>query len=70
MYSASDDQKVSFHQVHSSDNGRVRYRKFCEACGNELHADEIVKGYEVADRMIKFTDEEIDSLKPITTRSI
>jgi DNA end-binding protein Ku len=70
MYGASSDLRVPFHEVHAEDSGRVRHRKFCEACGSQLHASDIRKGYEVAGQMITFTDEEIDALRPAASRSM
>jgi len=33
VYSATEDHDVKFHQVHEKDNGRIRYKRVCEVCG-------------------------------------
>lgn len=48
MFKATDDSdKVSFHQLHKGDGGRVRQKNVCGDCGEELTPGDIVKGYEV-----------------------
>ncbi len=59
---------VSFHQVHKTDCGRVRYKKVCEKDGEELKPDDIIKAYIVGGECLKFTDEELDALKPFSTK--
>ena len=67
-YAASENLHVGFHLVHKTDCGRVRYKKVCEKDGEELKPDDIVKAYFVADECLKFTDEEIESLKPLDNK--
>jgi DNA end-binding protein Ku len=70
MYAASEELRVPFHLVHSEDGGRVRYKKVCEIDGKELHQSDIHKGYEVGDKMLQFTDEELEALKPVMSKSL
>ena len=70
MYSASDDLRVSFHLVHAEDGGRVRYKKVCEVDGKELQQSDIHKGFEVGDRMLQFTDQELEALRPVMSKSL
>lgn len=67
-YAASSNLHVSFHQVHKTDCGRVRYKKVCEKDGEELKPDDIIKAYIVGGECLKFTDEELDILKPFSTK--
>ena len=67
-YAASENLHVGFHQVHKTDCGRVRYKKVCEKDGEELKAEDIVKGYFIADECFKFTEEELESLKPFANK--
>jgi DNA end-binding protein Ku len=67
-YAASENLHVGFHQVHKTDCGRVRYKKVCEKDGKELKAEDIAKAYFIAGECIKFTDEEIESLKPFRNK--
>ena len=57
-YAASSNLHISFHQVHKTDCGRVRYKKVCEKDGEELKPDDIIKAYIVGGECLKFTDEE------------
>lgn len=70
LYAASGDLHVHFHQVHKSDCGRVRYKKVCEKDGKELSRDEITKAYIIAGECLQFTDEEIEALKPVASRTM
>lgn len=67
-YAASHNLHVGFHLVHKDDCGRVRYKKVCEVDGEELERDKIVKAYFIAGECLKFTDEEIESLKPLDNK--
>lgn len=59
---------IGFHQVHKTDCGRVRYKKVCEKDGEELKAEDIVKAYFIAGECIKFTDDELEVLKPFANK--
>ncbi|MEM0353828.1 MAG: Ku protein, partial [Archaeoglobaceae archaeon] len=58
-YNATISKEIKFHLLHSKDGGRVRYRKFCEKCGEEISDEEIVRGYEIAkNEFVILTDED------------
>ena len=38
VYSATQDHDIKFHQVHAKDNGRIRYKRVCEVCGEVVEA--------------------------------
>lgn len=67
-YSASGPLHIGFHQVHKIDCGRVRYKKVCEKDGKELKRDEISKAFFIAGECLKFSDEEIESLRPFANK--
>jgi DNA end-binding protein Ku len=67
-YAASENLHVGFHLVHKTDCGRVRYKKVCEKDGGELKREDIVKAYFIAGECLKFTEEEIESLKPLDNK--
>jgi DNA end-binding protein Ku len=54
--------------VHKTDCGRVHYKKVCEKDGEELKKEDIVKAYFVGGECLKFTDDEIESLKPLDSK--
>jgi len=37
---------VQFNLLHAEDGGRVGNKRVCKKCGEEIEADEVVKGYE------------------------
>lgn len=71
LYAATGEHSVAMHQVHESDGGRIRYRKVCAIDGEEVPADQIVKGVETDDgRMVVLSDEDLDSLPLAASREI
>lgn len=49
LYGATEAQDVQFRQVHPADGGRIRYKRVCEVCGEEIPFAEIGKGYDAGD---------------------
>ncbi len=71
MYTATTSHDVSFHQVHRTDGGRIRYKRTCDACGEEVGFDEIAKGYEAPDgQLVILTDEDLAELPVTASREI
>ncbi|MCV2393796.1 Ku protein [Actinotalea sp. M2MS4P-6] len=71
LYAATGEHSVALHQVHETDGGRIRYRKVCAIDGEEVPADQIVKGYETDDgRMVVLTDDDLAHLPLSTDREI
>lgn len=63
VYSATEDHDLRFHQVHNKDNGRIRYRRTCEECGEVVEFRDINKAYESDDgRVVVLTDEDFATL--------
>ncbi|WP_369266765.1 non-homologous end joining protein Ku [Streptomyces harbinensis] len=71
VVSATENHSVSFRQVHTADDGRVRYRKVCELDGEELSGDEIGKAYETADgSVVQLSDDDLAALPLPTARTV
>lgn len=71
LYAATGEHSVPLHQVHEADGGRIRYRKVCSACGEEVRMDDIAKGYQTDDgQMVVLTDADLDELPLPTEREI
>lgn len=71
LHAATEDRDVSFHQVHAADGGRVRYRRVCSACGDEVPYADIAKGYELlSGETIVLTDEDLANLPLPTTKTV
>lgn len=71
VYAATGEHQVTLHQVHAADGGRIRYRKVCSACGEEVTSGDIAKGYPTDDGgMVILTDEDMDQLPLASGREI
>ncbi len=67
LYSATEEKDIRFHQVHRSDGGRIRYKRTCQVCGEEVSYDDIAKGYDIGGgEMVILTDSDFADL-PLTT---
>jgi DNA end-binding protein Ku len=63
LFSAIDEKSISFNQLHTKDNGRIRYKRVCSECGEEVSYEDIVKGYEFEKgQYVVFSPEEIDRI--------
>jgi DNA end-binding protein Ku len=71
VYSATEDHDLKFHQVHAKDNGRIRYKRVCEVCGEVVEFSEISKAFESDDgQMVVITDEDLATLPEERSREI
>jgi DNA end-binding protein Ku len=71
LYTATSPKTVRFHQLHDKDGVRIRQQRVCPADGEEVGYEHIVKGYEIApDRYVVVTQEELDALDPVHTKTI
>lgn len=67
LYTATEEHDFRFHQVHREDGGRIRYKRVCQVCGEEVAHADIAKGYELDDgRVVVMDSEDLDKL-PINT---
>ena len=70
-YTAVRDHDVHFNQLQKGTGARIRNRKVSEKSGKEVDRDEIEMGYEVRKgRYVTFDKEELEELKPESTRAI
>ena len=71
VYSATEEKDIRFHQVHREDGGRIRYKRTCSVCGEEVTYDDIAKGYDIGGgEMVILTDEDFAELPLTTSRAI
>ncbi|MGH3794226.1 MAG: Ku protein [Pseudonocardiaceae bacterium] len=71
LYTATQEHDIRFHQVHDADGGRIRYKRVCEVCGEEVPYDEIDRAVEQPDgTVIRVTKEELDELAVPTGHEI
>ncbi|MCS7119442.1 MAG: Ku protein [Archaeoglobaceae archaeon] len=70
-YNATVPKEVRFTLLHSKDGGKIRYRKFCEKCKEDIPDEEIVKGYEIAkNEYVVLTEEELEKIPLKSIKSI
>ncbi len=71
MFTATQDNDIHFNQLHKEDNSRIRYKKTCSHCGQEITTGDIVKGFEYdKDKYVVVTDDEIEKIKTEKEKSI
>jgi len=71
VYSATEDHDIKFHQVHAKDNGRIRYKRVCEACGEVVEYRDIARAYDSDDgQTVIITDDDISTLPEERSREI
>jgi DNA end-binding protein Ku len=71
LYAATEQKDISFRQVHRIDGGRIRFRRFCSVCGEEVLYEDVAKGYELpGGEMVVLSDDDMAELPLPTTKSI
>ncbi|ORX05692.1 non-homologous end joining protein Ku [Mycolicibacillus trivialis] len=71
LYAATEDHDVKFHQVHAKDNGRIRYKRVCEVCGEVVEYRDIARAYESEDgQAVIITDDDLANLPEERSREI
>ncbi|WP_336922254.1 non-homologous end joining protein Ku [Aquipuribacter sp. SD81] len=71
LYTATSQHDVSLHMVHAEDGGRIRYRKTCSVCGEEVPSDEIARAATTEDgQMVVVDEEDLDTLPVSSSHEI
>lgn len=71
LYTATQDNDISFRQLCKEDNTRVRYKKTCSGCGKEVSSGDIIKGFEYdKDKYVIVTDDDFEKIKTEKDKSI
>jgi DNA end-binding protein Ku len=71
LYAATEQKDISFRQVHRVDGGRIRFRRFCSVCGEEVLYEDVAKGYELpTGEMVVLGDEDMAELPLPSTKTI
>lgn len=61
LHSAIDEKSFKFNQLHAKDQGRIKQKRFCTVCNEEVPFDEITRGYEYEkDHYVILTDDEVE----------
>jgi len=67
LYSATDDSRVNLHQYHAECGSRIKQPKWCPNCERKLEAQEIKKGYELAENQHIIVEEQDFQSLPLKT---
>ena len=67
LYAATTNHDIRFYQVHERDGGRIRQKRTCSVCGEEVQYSEIAKGYETDDGQLIMLDDDDLSTLPVAT---
>ena len=71
LYRATRNHDIRFHQLHREDQQRIRYKKVCSHCGEEVKASDIVRGYQYdEDHFVVITDEDIEKIRTEKDKTI
>lgn len=71
LYTAVEEKDFRFNQLHVKDNGRIRYRRVCTVCEQEVPYDEIVKGYEFEKgNYVVFTEEQMAAIPAESIKAV
>jgi DNA end-binding protein Ku len=71
LYAATEEKQIRFHQIHASDGARIRYRRVCAGCGEEVDFEHVAKGYDLGGGdMVVLTDDDFAGLPLASTHVI
>ena len=71
VYAATEETHIRFHQMHAADGSRVRYKRMCLACSEEVDYDDLAKGYDLGGGdMVMLTDDDFAGLPLASTQAI
>ncbi len=71
LYTATQDDDISFNQLHREDGSRIKYKKVCGHCNKEVGTADIIKGFEFEkDKYVTMTDEDFEKAKTPKDRTI
>lgn len=71
LHTATQDDDISFNQLHKEDGSRIKYKKVCSHCNKEVAASDIVKGFEFeSGKYVTMTDDDFEKAKTPKDRTI
>src|SRR5713101_3046155 len=69
LYVAARPETVSFNQLHSVCNTRLRQKLFCPTCERDVERNEIVKGYKL-DGYVVMDDADFEAAEQESSRAL
>lgn len=71
LFTAVREKRLAFRSLHDQDKVPLKQKMVCPADGKEVHAEHIIKGYEIEkDRFVIVRQEELDAAAPKATKAI
>lgn len=71
LYIATREESIGFNMLHKNCHTRIRYKKVCEFCDEEVKSGDIVKGYNYeADKYVIFESDDFEKIKSTKDKSI
>lgn len=71
LFTAVREKRLSFRSLHDQDKVPLKQKLVCPADGKEVHAEHIVKGYEIEkDQYVVIRQAELEAVAPKATRAI
>ena len=71
LFLAVREKNIQFHMLHDQDNVRLQRKMVCPADGKEVHAEHVVKGYEVSPgEYVVVREEELEAAAPKKSKTI
>lgn len=71
VFPSTEEKSLKFNQLHDADGGRIKMKRTCSKCGEEVPFEHIVKGYEVEkDQYVLLNDEDFDQIPVESSRNI
>jgi len=64
LYTATQENDISFNQLHKTCMSRIKYKKVCPVCDTEISQDDIAKGYQYKkDAYVIMNNEDFEKIK-------
>jgi DNA end-binding protein Ku len=71
LFTAVREKRLAFRSLHDQDQVPLKQKMVCPADGKEVHAEHIVRGFEIEkDRFVIMRQEELDAAAPKSTKAI
>ncbi len=71
LFTATHEETIGFNMLHKKCHTRIRYKKVCEFCDEEVKSGEIVKGFNYEnDKYVIFENDDFEKIKSTKDKSI
>lgn len=70
LFTATESHTIRFNQIQRGTSDRVRNKRVNERTGEEVPADEIVKGFDMGDEYVVVEPQELDEVVPGRSKAL